>query len=70
VKIKDTKIDRAAIGVYCSFEEADEADREYWRNKTPQERLAALELLRQNAYGYDDPTTSRLQRVLEIVRGE
>lgn len=70
MKIKDTKIDRAAIGVYSSFEEADEADREYWRNKTPQERLAALELLRQNAYGYDDPTASRLQRVLEIVRGE
>lgn len=28
------------------------------------------ELMRQSAYGYDDPTTRRLQRVLEIVRGE
>ena len=31
-----------------------------------QERLAALELMRQINYGYD-PTTARLERVLEIV---
>jgi len=32
-----------------------------------QERLAALELMRQKAYGYD-PATMRLQRVLEITQ--
>lgn len=41
-------------------------DREYWLSKTPQERMQALELMRQINYGYD-PTTARLQRVLEIV---
>ena len=28
----------------------------------------ALELMRQSAYGYDDPTASRLERVLEFAR--
>ena len=49
-----------------SFEEADAADKAYWHSKTPQERLEALELMRQINYGYN-PTTERLQRVLEIV---
>lgn len=40
--------------------------RRYWRERTPEERLAALEFLRQVMYGYD-PTTERLQKVLEVV---
>ncbi len=38
-----------------------------WLSETPQERLAALELLRQIAYGYDS-TAERLQRILEVAR--
>jgi hypothetical protein len=41
-------------------------DRAYWLSKTLEERLEALELLRQIHYGYD-PTTERLQRVLTVV---
>lgn len=67
--IRDIKIDKTAFRVFSSFEEADESDREHWRNATPDERLLALELMRQSAYGYTDPATPRLQRVLEIVRG-
>lgn len=48
------------------IEEAKAGDRTYWHSRTPQERLWALELMRQKAYGYD-PETVRLQRVLEIV---
>jgi len=48
-------------------EEGD--DRAYWQSKTPAERLLALEIMRQIVYGYD-PTTTRLQRVLEITRRE
>jgi len=49
------------------IEEAKAADPKYWHSRTPQERLWALELMRQEAYGYD-PATARLQRVLEIVQ--
>jgi len=46
---------------------SDESDEKlYWLSKTPRERLIATELMRQINYGYD-PTTARLQRVLEIV---
>jgi hypothetical protein len=66
--IKTVKIDKTAFAVFSSFEEADAADRAYWRSRTPLERLEALELMRQSAYGYDDPTASRLERVLEFAR--
>ncbi|CAM2011710.1 hypothetical protein [Acanthopleuribacter pedis] len=46
----------------------DENDEKaYWLQKTPQERMQALETMRQIAYGYD-PTTARLQRFFEIVK--
>ena len=60
------KINKATFSVLSSFEEAYEADKAYWHSKTPQERLEALELMRQVNYGYD-PTTERLQRVLEVA---
>ena len=49
-----------------SFAEAEAADRAHWLSKTPQERLAAAEQLRQIAYGYD-ATTSRIQQVFEFI---
>ena len=60
------RVDKEKLSVLSSFEEADEADKAYWHSKSPQERMAALELMRQINYGYD-PTTERLQRVLEVV---
>lgn len=44
----------------------DSDDREYWFAKSPEERLCAMELMRQINYDYD-PLTSRLQRVFEII---
>ncbi len=58
------KMDKTAFSVTTLSEKSN--DKEYWLSKTPQERLEALELMRQINYGYD-PTTARLQRVLEIV---
>ena len=47
-----------------------ETDLNYWLQKKPQERVAAVELLRAIHFGYD-PTTARLQRLLEFAeRGE
>jgi len=58
------KVDRTVISVGSIFDESDE--KTYWLSRTPAERLEALELYRQIAYGYD-PNTLRLQRVLEIA---
>ena len=46
-----------------SREEAERKDRLFWHSKTPAERLAAAEQLRQVAYGYD-ATTARIQAVV------
>ena len=59
------RLDRTAFSL-VSLEEADNDQMEYWLSKTSYERLDALETLRQIFYGYD-PTTTRLQRVLEIA---
>ena len=39
-------------------------DLEYWRGKTPAERVAAVEFLRRQYYG----NTARLQRVVNIIQ--
>ena len=49
--------------------EGDSEEQNYWRAKSPQERMEALELMRQVIYGYD-PVTTRLQRVLEVAELE
>jgi len=41
----------------------------YWLNKTPQERLQALEFLRQNHHKGDDAAQT-FQRVFRITRGK
>ena len=46
-----------------SREEAEREDRHYWHSKTPAERLAAAEQLRQVAYGYN-AATARIQAVV------
>jgi hypothetical protein len=59
------KIDKTAFSVTSLQDDPDEDA--YWQLKTPQERLAALELMRQIVYGYD-PATCRLQRVLTVTQ--
>jgi hypothetical protein len=59
------RVNRRVFNV-MSFAEAEQADHQYWRTRTPDERLEALELSRQIAYGYD-PTARRLSRFFEIA---
>ena len=59
------RVDRTAFSVASLTDSSDE--KEYWISKTPQERLQALELMRQIMYGYD-PSSSRLQRVFEVSK--
>lgn len=64
---------RASLGLdksaFCvkSFAEAEEEDRAYWHSLSPQERLAALEKMRQLNYDYD-PAADRIQRTLEVAQ--
>jgi hypothetical protein len=50
-----------------THETQSEADREFWRKKTPEERLDAVERLRLEAgkFLYEYPT--RLRRLLEVT---
>ncbi len=57
------KLDRKHFSV---AELAQAEDEHYWWSKTPAERLAALELMRQSMYGYD-PARTRLQRVFAVA---
>jgi hypothetical protein len=63
--LDEARVNRQAFAV-TTFAEAEEADREYWRSRTPDERLEALELSRQIAYGYD-PTARGLSRLFEVA---
>jgi hypothetical protein len=64
-EIKFPGIDRNALSVVSSFEEAEKQDKEYWLSRTPHERLQYMELLRRINYG--SAAATRLQRVLEIA---
>ena len=50
------------------IKEAESSGPGYWHSRTPQERVKAMELMRQRAYGYDALTAPKLKRVLEIVQ--
>ena len=41
----------------------------YWRDRSPQERLRHIELLRRINFGYD-PDAVEVSRRVEVVRGE
>ena len=60
------RLDRSAFSI-TSFVEAEEQDRTYWFSLTPQDRLAALEQMRQINYAYD-PASDRIQRTVEVAR--
>jgi hypothetical protein len=61
----EVPVDRQAFSV-VTLAEADRVDQEYWRSRTPEERLEALELSRQITYGYD-PSTRGLSRFFDVA---
>ena len=64
--LEETRMDRTAFSAVTTDTPSDALA--YWLTKTMAERLEALELTRQVFNGYD-PDTTRLQRVLEVVKG-
>jgi hypothetical protein len=59
------KLDKTSLVITSLTESSGE--KEFWLSKSPNERLAAIETMRQILYGYD-PLTTRLQRVLEVTQ--
>jgi len=57
------EIDRSSFSVCDIGDEGN--DLSYWLGRPPEERLAAVEFMRRIMYGYD-PTSARMERVLEI----
>ncbi len=62
--LAENRLDKTAFSIAALSDESDQ--KEYWLSRSPQERLLALELMRQNIYGYD-PAVTRLQRILTIT---
>jgi hypothetical protein len=58
------KLDKKSFSV--GLLEESNNDMEYWLSRTPEERIIAVEFLRQLIFNYD-PTTERLQRVFETA---
>jgi hypothetical protein len=58
------EIDKNFVSVGSLHDGGDE--KAYWLSKSADERLVAIEHMRQILYGYD-PTTQRLQRILEVA---
>jgi hypothetical protein len=63
--VQSARMDKTTLSVTSLSDEPN--DRKFWLSKTPQERLAAVELLRAINYGYD-PASARLQRVLSVAQ--
>ncbi len=59
----DEKIKRDIIEI-VDLHEADDSD--YWRDKSPVERIEAIEFMRKVMFGHDR-VSERLQRVLTVV---
>lgn len=51
-----------------SFREAEKADKEYWKTKTPEERLDILQYLREEYYIFKNENRKGLQRVYRIIK--
>ena len=59
-------LDKSAFSVVSLFDES--ADKSCWHSQTPQARIDQIQILRKLNYG--DEASSRLQRVLEVIKCE
>mgnify|MGYP006305793657 CR=1 FL=1 len=64
VVMADLKVDRTKLTVHTMGENSDD---QFWWSQTPAERIAAIQVNRQAAYG-KSRASATLQRVLEVAR--
>lgn len=62
------RMDKTAVRIVKIDQQG--TDFKYWQSQPPWKRLAALEFLRKQYYGWTDETEPRLQRVFTIVKRE
>ena len=60
----ELRVDRKALSVASLHGSSDDA---YWQSRPPADRIRAIQINRQAAYGKSN-ATGRLQRVLEVVK--
>ncbi len=59
--------DRTRFEVFDSFDAADQSEREYWRARSPEDRMKALEHIRQRAWGYDESNRPKLRGTVGVL---
>lgn len=64
--INHFKLDKTAFSVVSLSQNESDDEKFYWWSKTAEERLLAIELMRQINFDYN-PLTTRLQRILTVV---
>lgn len=64
LSLETNRLNKSVVIISSLTDKSDEKD--YWLKVSPEERLIALERMRQINYGYD-ATTARLQRFFEIA---
>ena len=60
------KLDRTQLVIEELHGRSESSDQMYWKDKTPLDRLRAVQIDRQAAYGRAS-TSRRLQRILEVA---
>ena len=51
-----------------SLKEADKLDLEFWKSKTPEERLDVLQYLREIYYEFKNEDRKRFQKVYRVIK--
>lgn len=51
-----------------SLKEADKLDIEFWKSKTPEERLDVLQYLREIYYEFKNEDRKRFQKVYRVIK--
>lgn len=59
---------KRVVAKFSSHQEAEQADREYYRSLTPQQRLDILLELIESSRKEDDAASERFERVYRIVK--
>jgi hypothetical protein len=62
-----SRMDKTAVKVFSSFQEAEAADKEYYQSLTPGQRVQILLLLREQYSPYDDELTKGFKRVCRVI---
>lgn len=64
---KNGSLDKTAVKVFSSYEEAEAADKKFYRSLSPSQRLEILMFLRAQYSPYSNELTEGFERVCRVV---